>query len=335
MIEKFFPTLEGCCKGWRKAWRAWIMLTLMLGMGAIAQAQSCWDTGGSLTMSFGMVNLGSSASTTGAASFTCQSNGANTTFRACLYVSEGPGGAGTDMSGVNPRNMINYNGGSLPYVLYSDPGHTQVLGPQGGGYAVYEKVVTVPGGWNTAPLVFPVYGRVGPVVSSTKSGTYQAQFNGGLLVYSLAHNGMPSSCTQKAATANKFFMTTAGVSNSCVVGVSATDLNFGSVSSLAGPIDGTSTITMSCPPNTQWTLGLNQGLNAVGAQRRMAGPGGGFVNYDLYRDPGRTQVWDSVSNVVTGSGSYPSSVTVYGRVPAQQGARPGAYSDTVTVTLTY
>lgn len=74
----------------------------------------------------------------------------------------------------------------------------------------------------------------------------------------------------------------------------------------------------------------------------MSGPGADFVGYELYRDSGRTQRWGNDtaggSNTVNGSGASqtnPTVLTVYGRVPAQGASEPGAYSDTVTVTLTY
>lgn len=317
-----------------RCWR-WLLLACLLSGAATAAQAQCYN-GGNLDMVFGTVSVGASALATGTAPFNCQSNGTTSYFRACLYVAEGPG----NLSGVNPRQMTNYNGGSLAYTLYSDSGRSNVLGPQGGSYTVYEKTLTITGGSNLVPLNFPVYGRVGPVPSGAAAGNYEAPFNGVFLMYSVDRNSMPSSCTANtgsgnSGTVNMAFKVTASVSNSCAVGVSATDLNFGSVSSLAAPVDGTSTITLTCPPNTSWTLGLSYGVNASGTQRRMAGPSGAYVTYGLYRDLGRTQVWDNSSNMVTGSGGNPSSVTVYGRVPPQPGAGPGNYSDTVTVTLTY
>ncbi len=324
----------GC--GVFRCWRWLLAVCVLSGMGTVAHAQ-CYN-GGNLDLVFGTVSVGSSAFATGNAPFNCQSNGTTSYFKACLYVAEGPG----NLSGVNPRQMTNYNSGSLAYTLYSDSSRSNVLGPQGGSYTVYEKTLMIAGSSSAlVPLNFPVYGRVGPVPAGTAAGNYEAPFNGVFLFYSVNRNGtFPSSCTENtgsgnSGTVNMAFKATASVSNSCAVGVSATDLNFGSVSSLASPVDGTSTITLTCPPNTSWTLGLSYGVNASGTQRRMAGPSGSYVSYGLYRDANRTQIWDNSSNMVTGSGGSPGSVTVYGRVPAQPEASPGSYSDTVTVTLTY
>jgi spore coat protein U-like protein len=134
------------------------------------------------------------------------------------------------------------------------------------------------------------------------------------------------------------------VSNSCIASINATDLDFGSVSSLTTARDSTSTITLTCPPNVNWKLGLNNGLHASSTQRRMAGPTGQYVEYELYRDAGRSQRWGNDTtggtDTVNGNGSNHgqgsgNGLTVYGRVPAQPEAASGSYSDTVTITLTY
>jgi len=318
-----------------RCWR-WLLAACLLSVAATAAQAQCYN-GGNLDMVFGTVSVGASSLVTGTAQFNCQANGSASYFRACLYVSEGPG----NLSGVSPRQMTNYNGGSLAYTLYSDAPRTKVLGPQGGSYTVYEKTLMIAGGSSLVPLNFPVYGRVGPVPAGTAAGSYEAPFNGVFLVYSVARNGdYPPSCTTNSGggnsgTVNMAFKATANVSSGCAVSINATDLNFGTVGSLATPTDGTSTITLTCPPNTSWALGLNYGVNATGTQRRMAGPAGSYVNYGLFQDSGRTKAWDNGANVLMGSGGNPSSVTVYGRVPVQPEASPGSYSDTVTVTLTY
>jgi spore coat protein U-like protein len=66
--------------------------------------------------------------------------------------------------------------------------------------------------------------------------------------------------------------------------------------------------------------------------------GGATVGYALYSNAGRTTNWgntvgtDTVSGTGNGTGQ---ALTVYGRVPPQSTPAPGAYSDTITVTVTY
>lgn len=58
------------------------------------------------------------------------------------------------------------------------------------------------------------------------------------------------------------------------------------------------------------------------------------LNYSLYTDPRRTNVWGNTigTNTVTG---IAQDYTVYGRIPPQTIFGPGPYSDTIVVTLTF
>jgi len=71
----------------------------------------------------------------------------------------------------------------------------------------------------------------------------------------------------------------------------------------------------------------------------MARAAGGFVAYELYRDPERSQAWgnteDSMATGSTGLDGGVASVSVYGVVPPQPDAVPGLYRDVVVVTLYY
>jgi spore coat protein U-like protein len=62
------------------------------------------------------------------------------------------------------------------------------------------------------------------------------------------------------------------------------------------------------------------------------------LTYSLYQDSGHATVWGNTigTNTVTGTGTgIAQTLTVYGQIPATQYAAPGAYTDTVNVTLTY
>lgn len=116
------------------------------------------------------------------------------------------------------------------------------------------------------------------------------------------------------------------------------------------PDDSLATLTTLCsrnggPQNVTLTVQLSTGLNGSSANtRRMRNvlPGGGFLDYNLFRDVGRSAVWGSSSGVDTVSqtlaipnlGSATASFTIYGRIPALQDAAVGVYFDIVTVTVT-
>lgn len=331
----------------RRWWQGWVVaLALMAGGWLVplpAAAQQCNSSG--FGIDFGTLSQGGSADATASIPYRCQSNQSTTYYTVCLYVPEGPSGSTSDMSGVNPRKMTDYNGHTLYYTLYSDAAHTQVIGPQGSGYPVYTTSFSVPGGWSQPDRTLSMYGHAGPVAAGTPAGSYQAQIGNITLQYAWSNTSTPGSCQQGANTGSTtvgFSGAKATVSNACIVSIgSATDLDFGSTASLSSAMDSSATITLNCPSNTQWKLGLNNGLHALGTQRRMAGSSGDYVNYELYRDAGRTQRWgnDTAGGTDTVNGPLGSTgaqvIPVYGRVPAQSLPAAGAYTDTVTVTLTY
>ena len=140
-----------------------------------------------------------------------------------------------------------------------------------------------------------------------------------------------------AATATTTFNVSLTITSSCTV--SATAMAFGSSGVIVANIDNTSTITVTCTNTTPYNVGLDAGT-ATGATvttRKMTA-GGATVNYALYQNAGRTTNWGNTvgtdTEAGTGNGSG-QALTVYGRVPSQSTPAPGAYSDTITVTVTY
>jgi spore coat protein U-like protein len=102
----------------------------------------------------------------------------------------------------------------------------------------------------------------------------------------------------------------------------------------------TSTIAVSCNvTDTAYDIGLSQGSNAgTGTYDRNMAYGTNKLSYKLYRDAGHTQDWGTAVSTDTlhvASSSTTPSVTVYGRIPANQSVAQGSYSDTITATITY
>jgi spore coat protein U-like protein len=122
-------------------------------------------------------------------------------------------------------------------------------------------------------------------------------------------------------------------------------MNFGNViGGIPGNIDQTATLTLTCLKNTAFQVSLDNGQNnpAATTTRRMKTTIGGssyYLNYELYRDSGRTQRWGNTLTVDTASGTGSGSaqqLTIYGRVPPVSGQPPaGTYNDLVQVTITY
>jgi spore coat protein U-like protein len=100
-------------------------------------------------------------------------------------------------------------------------------------------------------------------------------------------------------------------------------------------------INVTCTMGTTFAVGLGDGANASGTQRRMKGAGQSqYLSYELYRDVAGTQRFgDAVtSQRVTGGvglGVAPNLISVYGSIPSGQSAPSDVYSDTVPITVYY
>lgn len=118
--------------------------------------------------------------------------------------------------------------------------------------------------------------------------------------------------------------------------VSATSLNFGVIDPLADlAAASTSTVTVDCPSASSYTLSVSAGNGSYG--QRYLSDGSHQLDYNLYKDNNHTQVvgdGSGVSTTLSGTGS-PGSFTLYGYLPAQPAAVPGAYTDNLVVTVSY
>ncbi len=138
-----------------------------------------------------------------------------------------------------------------------------------------------------------------------------------------------------AATATGNMVVTATVLDTCLLVVPPT-MVFGNYS--ASVIDAQSDITVTCTGTTSWDIAIDAGGSADIAARTMSEVGGDTLTYQLYTDASRSTVFGdgTTGSKVTGTGSgVLQTVPIYGRLPASQYSDIGAYTDTVTVTLTY
>jgi spore coat protein U-like protein len=120
----------------------------------------------------------------------------------------------------------------------------------------------------------------------------------------------------------------------------ATDMVFGTTGVIDANVDQTSTITVQCTTGTPYNVGLGAGAGsgATIAVRKMTSPAAAVINYSLYSDSGRAQLWGTTigGDTVAGTGNGAlQPLTVYGRVPPQTTPGAGVYTDTVAITVTY
>ena len=290
-------------------------------------------------------DVGPAGSTTSiTASFTCY-NRQDTlqSATACMYFD--PQNA-TD--GVDPRVMVSWGATTerLNFDLYGDPSHSELVGSTSSGHpSVLVQEMTVPAqGRQTFHL--PVYGLVPRGQAVLEGRLYANQMDARLYTAFRPGQDPPGSTACSACISShdgncdrqyRHLQATAQGVSGCLV-TTATDLDFGQVDTLGGDLDGVSQISFECPVGTAWRVGLDAGRHADGETRRMSGPGGALIEYELYRDSARSQRWGNTPDVDVGTGTgtgVSQSLSVYGRVPAQRVPAAGDYSDTIRITLTF
>jgi len=246
----------------------------------------------------------------------------------------------------NSNNSVRYLGSganTLVHDLYTSNSYSTTWGSWGYGTPAYGTggVAYDPAidGSGNAVASLSVYGRVSGSQPTGIPGSYTWVNNTPVLTYAQAAGG--SSCTTKPAGS---VSVTAGASNwtgtvinYCNIGTAS--VVFGTVGLLTGNVDSnTGTVGALCSNGMPYAIGLDagQGPGATVAARVMTN-GGVQVVYSLYQDAAHSTVWgNSGGSVVsaTGTGGF-QFYTVYGRVPPQTTPAPGAFSDTITVTITY
>lgn len=142
-----------------------------------------------------------------------------------------------------------------------------------------------------------------------------------------------------AQTVTDNFSVTITIQDACTI-VSADDLDFGSVGTLATAVDASSDIVTNCTSGLAYTISLDAGINAALATNttRALVNGGNAIDYELYQETGRTTVFGSGGGTgglnLTGSGDN-QTTTVFGRVPAQTTDPAGTYTDTIGITVSF
>ena len=336
----------------------WLALTLIacaavFGTQRASAATTCTVT--SITnVTFGTVDpTGSLVDTTATLNYSCTYSGLLGALYGSYITACASLGA-DDLGNFAPRTMINASGDRMQYQLYKDSTRSTVWGAVANTTYTARTFNMSIGILSNGAAVsgnLTIYGRVPALQSNLSPGSYAATLASSLASNALTYSyneallsiGLPPATCQSGGTGGPITVAapsagvTASVAAKCTVGT-ATDLDFGSVPGLLRTAtDKTSLVRMTCTNRAAYQVGLNNGQNASGTTRRMSS-GSGFVTYDLYRDNPRSLHWGNTLNsdtaAGTGSGSE-QTMTVYGRVPAQTAVRAGAYSDIVTVTVTY
>jgi spore coat protein U-like protein len=309
-----------------------LLLCMALSAGDRAMAQTCSSANAS--GSYGTINVLSGAAIDTAATFTVTCNGgANLTVRLCIEFERG------QVNGLGQRVMVGPE--QLRHEFYVDAARTTIWGSWGAVALLYvpypygKQVDLNLGASGNASTVQTVYARIFAGQQTANPGWYwwfavSPKFRYGYAGAQGCPTGLPS-----ADGGNALWLTR--VADACTV--AATDINFGTIAALTANVDATGTVTVQCTQTTSYNVGLNAGTGsgATVTTRKMTA-GANTVDYSLYRNSGRTQVWGTTigTNTVAGTGSGANqNLTAYGRIPVQTTPPPATYNDTITVTVTY
>lgn len=138
---------------------------------------------------------------------------------------------------------------------------------------------------------------------------------------------------------------TVNVNSSTSVVKKCTTLTGGSISFAAYVPDATAdndaatTVSVKCTKGTPVSISMDEGEGDGATEAtRILTSDDDTLEYSLYQNSARSTLWGSGSDVASFNGDGLLSTTtlsVYGRIPAGQDVKPGAFTDSVLVTLTY
>ena len=314
-----------------------VMLSLQLlstSAHAVNNSDSCWLSGA--TLSFGSVT-GKGKSNYANLQITCNQYNHTQTVNVALCPYITAGGLGLLN---NRRLMVKYGSvhSYLSYDLFYDAALTRRIDTQANASTLNCTYQTFSINENKKMFTIPIYGLVYSGQNVTE-GNFDNNNNTHVnLLYAFSEEKQPSKEDAITATLSKpgtnSLNVTANFENSCNL-ISATDLNFGQIDNLSKIITSAAAVTLSCPLNTTWKVGLDQGLNYDGTTRRMRN-GTDYIAYELYQDASYNKTWTN-TNTSPGVGTNGTQIIqIYGKVPQSAVMVPaGEYQDTITVTLTY
>lgn len=318
--------------------RLLLLVIVFLAACQSAQAQVC---GASTTItspiSFTGVDILSGGYVDTTATLTIQCTGLLGLMQVCTSFNAGTGGA----NGSTSRQLVRVGGTETINVqLYQDAAYSVPWGsltdPSLGSVpAIGVLLVLGLGGTATQTVYARLFGNQQTVVPGTYVSTIDMSLRFGIVSLLTGCNSPLLTYTQNGPS----FQVQAVVPKSCLLSVQD-HVNFGSHPLLNSNIDAQGNLSVQCTNSTPFNIALSAG-NGSGAtvtSRKMTGPGGATINYQIFRDGGMSQNWGqtigSDTYAATGSGLL-TLKPVYGRVPPQSTPQVGTYTDTLLVTLTY
>lgn len=148
--------------------------------------------------------------------------------------------------------------------------------------------------------------------------------------------------SQQTGTSTQSIVVNIAISKDCTT-ITAPNVNFGSAPLVSQFNTVSQSINVICTKGSTYSVGMSNGLHAVGTQRYMTSAAGGQLAYEIYQGSGTTRWGSSVTadRVQSTAGTASTdgltrNFTYNAKVLTSQ-ATPvaGTYNDTVTVDLSF
>ncbi|WP_392566079.1 spore coat U domain-containing protein [Utexia brackfieldae] len=248
---------------------------------------------------------------------------------------------------TNKGLLKNSQGDSIPYQIYADANYQNEIVPGTTFYYLTPSLIDLLGlfGGNTKNI--PMYFRTQTGTYNLRADTYTDTISVTWQWYFCSISITPLICINPTSGATTWTaVLSLTVTNDCII--NAPDINFGS-KPLATLFPSVSqSVSVYCTKGSTYSIGLNNGSNALGQQRRLAF-NGNFLNYEIYQGNSGTLRWGTLAaerrssanaDVNPGSGSGVSSSTqgfVYRAMilPNQTTPPAGTYTDTIIIDVAF
>ncbi|EKK5267720.1 spore coat protein U domain-containing protein [Cronobacter dublinensis] len=186
---------------------------------------------------------------------------------------------------------------------------------------------------------FPIYIRT-LQGQNVAAGAYQVTLNFSVS-YSICAVGVAVCLNPQTGTTTFTSLVTLTVTNDCST-ISAPNLNFASAPLVKDFAPVSQTIAITCTKGSLYTVGINNGNNAVGSVRNMAN-GANRLSYEIYKGStanrwgvSGTERWASDSATQVSTDGLLRSYQYTARILATQNTPPaGSYTDTLVVDVAF
>ncbi len=164
------------------------------------------------------------------------------------------------------------------------------------------------------------------------------------LFAAIAATAMFAASAAHAETKSDTFQVKIEIQGSCDI-ISTEDVDFATHFANPGLVEAQGAVIVQCTTGQAYQVQLDGGTNADVTDRQMVGAANSdTINYQLYSNSGRTQVWgenlgtDTVDGTGTGFGTgapFDQALIVYGVATLVGNETVDTYADTITATINF